>query len=335
MSMGPIPAPGDDSAAHGRGSLSTSELPEPLQADLRDSLRVLVTGADGFIGRHLLPRLLSRGHRVRALVRRPPTRPGARVPGVEWRIGELTRRDSLAGVADDCDRVVHLAGSFDTAGGVRLGRLHGTGTRNLVWEILKSEVDRIVLVSALGASPDGGEFFRSKFEAEDIVMSCETEHVILRPSVVYGPGDHFTEPVARILRILPVFPMMGDGTFELQPLAVEDMVDVLTQGVERSDLGGRSVNLAGPERLSFVRIVRILGETIGRARPIIPLPGALAAPAARIAEAIGLPSPFSAAQLDILRHGSVLPTGDNPVRSLFHLKPLPFADAVTDYLEGS
>jgi NADH dehydrogenase len=237
-------------------------------------------------------------------------------------------------VATGCDRVAHLAGRFESSDGARIGRLHGTGTRNLAWEVLKSGVDRIVLVSALGASPDGGEFFRSKFEAEDIVMSCSTEHVVLRPSVVYGPGDHFTEPVARILRTLPVFPMMGDGTFELQPLAVEDMVDILVQGIERSDLAGRSLDLAGPERLSFVRIVRILGQTIGRARPILPLPGAFAAPAARIAAALGLPSPFSPAELDILRYGSVLPTEENPVRSVFRLKSLPFADAVTDYLDS-
>jgi hypothetical protein len=66
---------------------------------------------------------------------------------------------------------------------------------------------------------------------------------------------------------------------------------------------------------------------------VIPLPQALAGPASRIAAVLGLPSPFSTAQLDILRFGSVLPTDDNPVRTVFNLKPLPFADAVTDYLE--
>ncbi|MCL7967178.1 MAG: NAD-dependent epimerase/dehydratase family protein [marine benthic group bacterium] len=333
MSMDPFPASDDESAGQGAGQLSTSELMQPVKSEFQGSLRVLVTGADGFIGRHLLPRLVSRGHRVRALVRRRRAAPSSSANGIEWCVADLTDRGALAGVASGCDRVVHLAGNFETVDGVRLGRVHGTGTRNLVWEILKSDVDRIVLVSALGASPDGGEFFRSKFEAEDIVLSCSVEHLILRPSVIYGPGDHFTVPVARILKSLPVFPMMGDGTFQLQPLAVEDMVDILTQGVERSDLGGRSVDLAGPERLSFVRIVRIVGKTIGHARPILPLPAAFAAPTARIAAALGLPRPFPESQLDILRYGSVLQTDVNPVRSLFHIKPLPFADAVTDYLE--
>lgn len=333
MPRAPIPAPGGDSSSSGREELATQERPQPLDVELANSLRVLVTGADGFLGQHLLPRLISRGHRVRAVCREAPTRPGSKIPGIEWRQADLTRRESLAGIAAGCDRVVHLAGRFVARAESSLGREHGTGTRNLVWEIRKTDIERIVFVSALGASPDAGEFFRTKFEAEDVVMSADVEYVILRPSVVYGPGDHFTTPIVRILNALPVFPMMGDGTFELQPLAVEDMVDVLTQAIESPEVAGRSLDLAGPERLSFVRIVRILGETIGRPRPIIPLPAGLARPAARVAAGLGLPSPFSTAQLDVLRFGSVLPTDANPVRKVFNLKPLPFADAVTDYLE--
>jgi NADH dehydrogenase len=333
MARAPIPESDGDPSSSGGEELATKERPQPIEAEDSTSFRVLVTGADGFLGRHLLPRLLSRGHRVRATCREGLASPGSEEAGVEWRQVDLTNRDSVTGIAAGCDRVVHLAGRFVERGGTSLGREHGTGTRNLVWEILKTDVERIVFVSALGASPDAGEFFRTKFEAEDVVMSADVDFVILRPSVVYGPGDHFTSPVVRILDALPVFPMLGDGTFELQPLAVEDMVDVMTQAVESPDLACRSFNLAGPERLSFVRIVRILGETIGRPRPIVPLPAALARPASRVAALLGLPSPFSAAQLDVLRFGSVLPTDENPVRSVFNLKPLPFADAVTDYLE--
>lgn len=333
MPRAPIPAPDGDSSSSRGEELATQDRPQPIDVEHAPALRVLVTGADGFLGRHLLPRLLSRGHRVRAVCRTAPTWPGSQAAGIEWKQADLTLRDSLAGIAVGCDCVVHLAGRFVAREESSLGREHGTGTRNLLWEVRKTDVMRIVYVSALGASPDAGEFFRTKFEAEDVVMSADLEYVILRPSVVYGPGDHFTAPIVRILKTLPVFPMMGDGTFMLQPLAVEDMVDVLTQATESPEVGGRSLDLAGPEPLSFVRIVRILGETIGRPRPIIPFPAALARPASRIAAGLGLPSPFSTAQLDILRFGSVLPTAENPVRTVFNLKPLPFADAVTDYLE--
>jgi uncharacterized protein YbjT (DUF2867 family) len=333
MPRAPIPAPDGESSSSGVEELATREHPQPIEVEVAASLRVLVTGADGFLGRHLLPRLISRGHRVRAICREVPDRPGRDSVGIEWQQADLTVRESLVGIAAGCDHVVHLAGRFVARGGTSLGREHGTGTRNLVWEVLKTDVERIVFVSALGASPDAGEFYRTKFEAEDVIMSSGLDFVVLRPSVVYGPGDHFTTPIVRILEALPAFPMLGDGTFELQPLAVEDMVDVLTQAIESPDVACRTLNLAGPEKLSFVRIVRVLGETIGRSRPIIPFPAALARPASRVAARLGLPSPFSTAQLDILRFGSVLPTDENPVRTVFNLKPLPFADAVTDYLE--
>ncbi len=203
-----------------------------------------------------------------------------------------------------------------------------------MWEIRGSDVERIVFVSALGASPDAGEFFRTKFEAEDVVMSTDLDHVILRPSIIYGPGDHFTTPIVRILESLPVFPMMGDGTFKLQPLAVEDMVDVLTQAVESPGLAGRSFECRGAGATQFCADradprgydwTSAAGDSAARSpgRPGV----------SRSACRFGLPSPFSTAQCDILRFGSVLPTEDNPVQTVFNLKPLPFADAVTDYLE--
>jgi len=252
---------------------------------------------------------------------------------VEWRAADLTERRALDGIAEGCDVVVHLAGRFEAETGLGLGRIHGTGTRNLLWAAGRAGVPRFVFVSAVGASPDGGAFFRTKFEAEDAVMASGIEWIILRPTIVYGPGDHFTSAVVRLLRALPVFPMLGDGTFPLQPLAVEDMADALAQTVERRDLSRRCFEVGGPERLSFVRIVRILGETIGRRRPVLPLPEWVAAPASRVAESLGLPTPFGSAQLDVLRWGSVIEGDRNALREVFRLKPLPFEDAVSDYLE--
>ncbi len=322
-----------ESASAGR--LATQESPDPISLETSGPLRVLVTGGGGFMGRHLVPRLLSRGHRVRAMRRTDAGGTEAWHADVEWRVADVSERRTLDGIARDCDLVVHLAGRFDGQGGVGLGRIHGTGTRNLLWEARRAQVGRFVLVSALGASPAAGEFFRTKFEAEDAVLASGLDWVVLRPSVVYGPGDHFTSAVVRLLRTLPVFPMLGDGTFPIQPLAVEDMTDALTQAVERPDLLGRCLEVAGPDRLSFVRAVRILGRTIGRERPIVPLPQWLARPATRVAARLGLPTPFSCEQLDILRWGSVLESEENPLRSVFRLKPLPFEDAVADYLEAA
>lgn len=314
--------------------VAAGEQLEPIEAAATPSRRVLVTGASGFIASHLLPRLESRGHLVRAGWRGREGPGRAAAPGVEWRVLDVTLPDTLAGAASECDVVVHLAGCRTPPDGMSLERVNVAGTRNVLVAAAEAGVGRFVYVSALGASPVAGEFFRARFQAEDAVMSSGLEYVILRPSVVYGPGDHFVSAIVRLLRRLPVFPMLGDGTFRLQPLAVEDMVDALTQSVERPDVEGGLYELAGPEQLSYTRIVRTVGEVAGCSKPVVPLPDLFAGRAVELARKAGMATPFTREQLDVLREGSVLSGEENPLRSVFRVKPLPFRDALEDYLAG-
>lgn len=314
------------------GGVVECEQPDPIDAAVTPSRRVLVTGATGFIAGHLLPRLASRGHRVRGMWR-GRERPGrTRAPGIDWVEGDVTLPETLSRATFECDVIVHLAGCSTAQPGSSLEAVNVAGTRNLLVAGLDSGVQRIVYVSALGASPAAGPYFRSRFQAEDAVMSSGVEHVIVRPAVVYGPADHFVTSILALLRKLPVFPMLGDGTFRLQPIAVEDLVDVLTQSVERPDVEGGLYEVAGPDRISFTSIVRTVGEVAAVRRPILPLPDGVASPVTRLAQTAGLATPFTKEQLDVLRWGSVLIGDDNPLRTVFRIKPLPFRDALEDYL---
>ncbi|MBT8460878.1 MAG: complex I NDUFA9 subunit family protein [Gemmatimonadetes bacterium] len=316
------------------GGVAECEQLDPIDAAVTPSRRVLVTGASGFIAGHLLPRLASRGHRVRAMWRGRDGPGRSSAPGVDWVEADVTRPDSLDRAVLECDVVVHLAGCSAAEPGGSLERINVVGTRNLLVAALDARVQRIVYISALGASPAAGPYFRSRFQAEDAVMSSGLEHVILRPAVVYGPSDHFVTAILAVLRKFPVFPMLGDGTFKLQPVAVEDMVDALTQSVERPDVEGGLYEVAGPDRMSFVSIVRTVGEVSGLRRPILPLPDAVASPVTRLARSAGFATPFTREQLDVLRRGSVLSGEDNPLQSVFRVKPLPFRDALEDYLSS-
>ncbi|MDT8436027.1 MAG: NAD-dependent epimerase/dehydratase family protein [Gemmatimonadota bacterium] len=311
---------------------ATAPRPEPELPEEGTTHRVLLSGATGFLGGHLLPRLVARGHRVRALARPGGRPPGADGPTVEWRVADLVDRASLAGLAEGCTAAVHLAIRTRAGRPGDLERAHGAATRHLLAEAARAGVRRFVYVGALGASPAGGPFLRSKFAAEDAVMTSGREFVVLRPCIIYGPGDRFTSAIVRLLRTLPAFPVPGDGTAALQPLAVEDAADALVQAVERADLAGRGFDLAGPERLSLVRIVRIIGRTIGRPRPVVPLPAASAPLVSGLGRVLRLPEPFAPREREILASGSVLPGTENALRDVFRLKPLPFADAVADYL---
>lgn len=314
--------------------LATAEQPDPLSVADPVSCRVLVTGAAGFIGRNLVPRLMARGHRVRAAYHSEGGE-GSEAPGLEWRRCDVTDPASLERLADGCDRVVHLAGIPKGRGTRTLERVHATGTRNLIRAVQRGRVSRFVLVSALGASPAAGAFFRSKFQAEDAVMASGIDYVVLRPSVVYGPGDHFTSALVRLLKELPAFPILGDGTFHIQPVAVEDLADAICQCVERPDVSGRIYEVAGPDALSFVKTVRLVGRAIGVRKAVVRLPVVLAGPASRLASALGMPLPFPPDQLEVLRWGSVPVRGENTLRAVFRLKPLPFRAGIADYLHRS
>ena len=316
------------------GGVETRERLEPVRLDSAPPLRVLVVGADGFLGRHLLPRLVGRRHLIRATHFGGAGDRLNALGAVECREVDLTRADEVRGLAEDCDVAVHLAGLFSHSGGQTLAQVHGTGTRNLLAECARAGVDRFVYVSVLGARPGADDYFGTKFDAETAVLTSPIPSVILRPSVIYGPGDRFTSTIVRLLRALPVFPMLGGGRFKVQPLAVEDMTDALTQCVERADLNDRQFELAGPERLEFREIVRCVAGAVGLRRPLLFVPRPLAALAARCASALNVPAPFATEQLEILTSGSVLSTEENPLLRVFFVKPLPFGDAVADYLEG-
>lgn len=314
------------------GGVAEREKLDPIDAAMIPSRRVLVTGASGFVAGHLLPRLASRGHSVRAMWRGRAGPGRVSAPGVEWIEGDVTLPETLGRAAFECDVVVHLAGCRASAPGASLEAVNVAGTRNLLVAGLDSGVQRFVYVSALGASPAAGPYYRSRFQAEDAVMSSGVEYVILRPAVVYGPSDHFVTSILSLLRKFPVFPMLGDGTFRLQPVAVEDLVEALTQSVERPDVEGGLYEVAGPDRISFTAIVRIVGEVSGLRRPVLPLPDRVASPVTRLVRGAGLATPFTREQLDVLRWGSVLSGTENPLRSVFRVKPLPFRDALEDYL---
>lgn len=321
-----------DPSTTGASSAAPTLEPEvdPLLAGTSEPRTVLVAGAGGFVGRHLLRRLHDRGHRVRGLGRRPAPLEGLARLG--WWRCDLTDRGGVTGAAEGCDVVVHLVGIAEE-GEQTFSAVHREGTENLVAEAERAGVERFIYVSAAGAAPQArAGFCRTKYEAEEVVRGSGLEHVIFRPSVIYGPEDHFTTALVTLLRKLPVFPVLEVGPLRLQPVSIEDVAEALAQAVDRDDVCGRTYELAGPERLKFTKIVRIVASHLGLRRPIVHLPAPVARVALAVVERFGLPAPLTPQQLDLLRESGVLSRRENALRTVFQVEPLPFRDAVADYL---
>ncbi len=237
---------------------------EPLLEELR--VTVLVTGATGFIGPHVVHALRAREIPVRALVRdRGRARPGSTAWGVELVEGDVTDPAALRAAAAGADAVVHLV-AIIKGSRADFERVMAQGTRNLVAAAEDAGVRRFVLASALGLnerSKDAVPYFAAKWEMERAVTESGLEHVILRPSFVFGKDGGVLPTFVRLARFAPVTPIVGPGTQRLQPIWVEDLAEYYARAVDRA--GGREPHVRD-RRPGRGHLERVLGTPEARAR---------------------------------------------------------------------
>ena len=329
MSEGRTPPFPDPVSEDPTPSAATAEETEPLLESLTSPRRILVTGGTGFVGRHLVPRLVRRGHKVRVLSRDPAGAAPIFGPHVDLCRGDVSDAASLEGIAEDRDIVVHLVPPVSAQSGGRQSGSYALGTANVVEVAASAGVSRFVYLSTLGAVPSSDGYLRTKFYAEGEVLKSGLEYVVFRPSIIYGPADHFTTAFVRLLRSSPVVPMPGRDSLVTEPVSIEDAADALSQAVERPDLANQSYELVGPQRLPLTRILRILARRLGVSCQIFNLPRWTHQPTSRFLQSrAGLDE----GTLEILRSGAVSRAGAAPLRSVFRIEPLPFRHVIADYL---
>ncbi|MGH7698906.1 MAG: complex I NDUFA9 subunit family protein [Gemmatimonadales bacterium] len=295
-------------------------------------MRIAVTGGTGFVGRHLLSQLKSRGHRVRALVRHPARRSLPALQGAEITAGDLDDPDALRGLVDGADAVVHLVGIIAERGAATFDAVHVDGTRRLVQAARAAGIRRFIHMSALGArdEPSATGYHRTKRRAEDLVQGSGIPAAIFRPAVIVGAGSVPIRTLARVHRFSPIVPVFGDGRFPMQPVWIEDVTLAFALAVERPGLSGL-FELGGPEVVTYEEFVRSIGRAAGHRRPVVHVPLALVRAAARVFDRLGPLAPITSDQLQMLVEGSVTP--DNAIERVFGIRPMALHDAL-GFLRG-
>jgi uncharacterized protein YbjT (DUF2867 family) len=235
---------------------------------------ILVTGGTGFVGPHVVHALRARELPVRVLVR--DTRRGARAAawGAELATGDVTDPASLRAAMAGVDTVVHLV-AIIKGSRADFDRVMAGGTRNLVAAAKNAGVRRFVLMSALGVNEqtkNAVPYFAAKWEMEQAVKESGIEHVIFRPSFVFGKDGGALPTFIRLARFAPVTPIVGPGTLRLQPIWVEDVAEHFARAVDLVPAANRAFELGGPDAPTWNEFWERLKRVLGSRRPSIHVP---------------------------------------------------------------
>jgi uncharacterized protein YbjT (DUF2867 family) len=227
-------------------------------------VRVLVTGASGYVGSAVQQACLRAGYEVRALSRSGRAEPGA--IGVSHDILSGGLEPFLAGV----DAVIHLVGIIREVPtqGITFERLHVEASRTVAEASAATGVPLFVQMSALGTGPRSvSRYFATKYRAEEIIRDRLPMAVIVRPSLVFGGGAPFFATLRQLAR-QPVVPVPGPGTSLFDPLYRKDLAQVLAAVIQDPDAQGTTLELGGPRRFSLDGLIDLAAEANGRALPV-------------------------------------------------------------------
>ena len=288
---------------------------------------ILVTGASGFVGGHVVHALRGRDLPVRALVRNPGKAGKLVAWGAELAQGDMTDPDSLRRAVDGAETIVHLV-AIRQGRGQEFQRIMVDGTRDLLAVANEAHVRRFVHMSALGTSEQTKNlvpYFQAKWETEQLVRGAGIPYVIFRPSFVFGPDGGILPTFVKLARLAPVTPIIGGGRQRIQPIWADDVAAYFAEAATREDLAGRLFELGGPDIVTWNEFWVELKRVLGLRRPSIHVPIGLMQLNAVVTEWLPGNIPLTRDLLKMLEHGDNVVSADDAVRT-FALPLSPLAD---------
>jgi uncharacterized protein YbjT (DUF2867 family) len=249
---------------------------------MTSNLNTLVTvfGGSGFLGRSVVRALAKRDYRIRVAVRRPELaghlQPLGKVGQIHSVQANLRYPDSVASAMRDSHVAINLVGILAEGGAQTFDAVQGAGA-GTVAKAANAVGARMVHISAIGADENSqSRYARAKAAGEQAVLSAIPSATIMRPSVVFGPEDQFTNRFAFLARMAPALPLIGGGLTKLQPVYVGDVATAVADAVDGKTRPGATYELGGPEVLTMREVIEIILATIERQRMLISLPFGLA-----------------------------------------------------------
>ncbi len=300
---------------------------------------VTVFGGSGFLGSQIVRAIVRRGARVRVAVRNPGR--GYRLPMLgdvgQIEVVQANIRDqaSVARALDGAEGCINAVAVLYETGRQTFNALHVEGAEMVAAEASAQGVSRFVQISALGADADSASAYaRTKAAGEAATLRHQSQAVIIRPSVIFGPGDSFFNRFAAMALLSPVLPLIGGGHTRFQPAFVGDVAAATAQAIADPGAAGKVYELGGPTIYSFKELMEVMLKEIGRDRGLIPIPFGLA-------KVIGLAGDLMAFspvaplvtsdQVELLRSDNVV-SADAPGLAELGIVPVPLESIIPTYL---
>lgn len=293
---------------------------------------ILVTGATGFVGRHLVKRLMADNRDVRCLL------PESRKDSLPWEqspeiiSGNLLDEETAFKAVSGAHTIIHLENAQWWGRTRDLERVEVVGTRNLVTAARAARVGRIITVSQLGSSLSSAYvLLRVKGIVEDTIRTSGLAYTIIRSGVVFGEDDAFINHVAMMLKTTPfVYLMPGRGEVVLHPIYISDLVEAIVRSLELVDTIDTTLDIGGPEYITVEDLIYTVMRVSGIGRVVIPTPPYLLRSLTGIYSRIFPRSLMTPQWLDILATNRTAPLGN--IYSYFGIRPRRFEDTLLTYL---
>ena len=290
---------------------------------------ILVTGGTGFVGPKVVHALRAAEKPVRCFVRKPSETLAAW--GCELAEGDMTDAERLRRAVEGCDAVVHLV-AIRQGREEEFRRVMEQGTRDLVAAATEAGVRRFVLMSALGTSEETKDlvpYYHAKWEQEQTVTGSTLEHVIFRPSFIFGRDGGILPTFAKLAKLAPVTPIIGSGVQRIQPIWVDDVAAYFTAAVDKPEAAGQTFELGGPDVVSWNEFWQRLKKARGSRRPSMHVPVGLMKVNALVTERLPGNIPLTRDLLKMLEHGDNVVADDSAVR-VFGLPLLPLDEQLRE-----
>lgn len=301
---------------------------------------VTIYGGSGFVGRYIVQRMAHAGWRVRVAVRNPNEaiflKPYGNVGQVAPVTCNIRDDDSVRSVIGGSDAVVNCVGLLAEQARNTFQAVQAEGPERVARIAKEEGIPQMVQISAIGADANSSsEYARTKAAGEQGVLDHMPQAMILRPSIIFGPGDSFFNRFAQMAKYYPIVPLVGAKT-KFQPVYVEDVAHAADLGITGNAPGG-IYELGGPDVNTFKELMTYMLKVIHRKRGTVNLPFWLASPMAKgmsLGEAMTLhliKAPITPDQVEQLRHDNVVAPGAKGFKEL-GIAPQSMEAILPDYL---